>query len=152
MCVTEKHLSPGGFTTLKELSNRLLFHWLRARRQKASTPVDVPLLDVPLQILAKYEDCCPNGKLLPMPSNQKCNVYLKEIAAICGIEKRLTFHLARHTFATTVTYANGVPIELVSKMLGHRSLCTTQIYAKIVNDKLAEDMAKLSTILQHLAM
>ena len=152
MCVTKKHLSPGGFTTLKELSNRLLFHWLRTRRQKTSTPVDVPLLDVPLQILAEYDGCCPNGKLLPIPSNQKCNDYLKEIAAICGIEKRLTFHLARHTFATTVTLTNGVPIESVSKMLGHRSLKTTQIYAKIVNDKLAEDMTNLSNRLQHLAM
>ena len=90
--------------------------------------------------------------LLPIPANQKCNDYLKEIAAICGIEKRLTFHLARHTFATTVTLTNGAPIESVSKMLGHRSLKTTQIYAKIVNDKLAEDMTNLSTRLQHLAM
>ncbi len=127
-------------------------HWLCTHRKKTSAPVDVPLLEIPLQILAKYEGCCPNGKLLPIPSNQKCNDYLKEIAAICGIEKRLTFHLARHTFATTVTLTNGVPIESVSKMLGHRSLKTTQIYAKIVNDKLAEDMTNLSTRLQHLAM
>ena len=82
--------------------------------------------------------------MLPIPANQKCNDYLKEIAAICGIEKRLTFHLARHTFATTVTLTNGVPIESVSKMLGHRSLKTTQVYAKIVHNKLAEDMSKLS--------
>ena len=127
-------------------------HWLRTHRKKTSAPVDVPLLEIPLQILAKYEGRCPNGKLLPIPSNQKCNDYLKEIASICGIEKRLTFHLARHTFATTVTLTNGVPIESVSKMLGHRSLKTTQIYAKIVNDKLAEDMTNLSTRLQHLAM
>ena len=126
--------------------------WLRTRRQKTSAPVDVPLLDVPLQILAKYEGCNANGKLLPIPANQKCNDYLKEIAAICGIEKRLTFHVARHTFATTVTLTNGVPIESVSKMLGHRSLKTTQIYAKIVNDKLAEDMSNLSNRLQHLAI
>ena len=126
--------------------------WLRPHRQKTSTPVDVPLLEIPLQILAKYEGCCPNGKLLPIPSNQKCNDYLKEIAAICGIEKRLTFHLARHTFATTVTLTNGVPIESVSKMLGHRSLRTTQVYAKIVHDKLAEDMANLSTRLQSVGL
>ena len=126
--------------------------WLRTHRQKTSTPVDVPLLEIPLQILAKYEGCCPNGKLLPIPSNQKCNDYLKEIAAICGIEKRLTFHLARHTFATTVTLTNGVPIESVSKMLGHRSLRTTQVYAKIVHDKLAEDMANLSTRLQSVGL
>ena len=118
--------------------------WLRTHRKKTSTPVDVPLLDVPLQILAKYEATRKGDRLLPIPANQKCNDYLKEIAAICGIEKRLTFHLARHTFATTVTLTNGVPIESVSKMLGHRSLKTTQVYAKIVHNKLAEDMSKLS--------
>ena len=126
--------------------------WLRTHRKKTSTPVDVPLLEVPLQILAKYEGCNANGKLLPIPTNQKCNDYLKEIAALCGIEKRLTFHLARHTFATTVTLTNGVPIESVSKMLGHRSLKTTQVYAKIVHNKLAEDMANLSNRLQYLSM
>ena len=82
----------------------------------------------------------------------QANRYLKEIATTLGIQKRVTSHLARHTFATTVTLTNGVPIESVSKMLGHCSLKTTQIYAKIVNDKLAEDMANLSTRLQHLAM
>ena len=90
--------------------------------------------------------------MLPIPANQKGNDYLKEIAAICGIEKRLTFHLARHTFATTVTLTNGVPIESVSKMLGHRSLKTTQVYAKIVHNKLAEDMSNLSNRLQYLSM
>ena len=90
--------------------------------------------------------------MLPIPANQKCNDYLKEIAALCGIEKRLTFHLARHTFATTVTLTNGVPIESVSKMLGHRSLKTTQVYAKIVHNKLAEDMSNLSNRLQYLSM
>ena len=99
--------------------------WIRTHRKKTSTPVDVPLLDVPLQILAKYEATRKGDRLLPIPANQKCSDYLKEIAAICGIEKRLTFHLARHTFATTVTLTNGVPIESVSKMLDHRSLKTT---------------------------
>ena len=127
-------------------------HWIRTHRKKTSTPVDVPLLEIPLQILAKYEGSCPDGKLLPIPTNQKCNDYLKEIAALCGIEKRLTFHLARHTFATTVTLTNGVPIESVSKMLGHRSLKTTQVYAKIVHNKLAEDMSKLSDRLTLLKM
>ena len=126
--------------------------WLRTHRKKTSTPVDVPLLDLPREILAKYEGKSGNDKLLPIPSNQKCNDYLKEIAAICGIDKRLTFHLARHTFATTVTLTNGVPIESVSKMLGHRSLRTTQVYAKIVHDKLAEDMANLSTRLQRVGL
>jgi site-specific recombinase XerD len=78
--------------------------------------------------------------LLPVISNQKMNSYLKEIGEVCSIEKNLTFHLARHTFATTITLTNGVPIETVSKMLGHTSLKTTQIYAKVVDTKVQEDM------------
>lgn len=78
-----------------------------------------------------------------MISNQKLNVYLKEIADICEIDKNLTFHLARHTFATSVTLRNGVPIETVSKLLGHKSISTTQIYAKVVENKVGEDMALL---------
>ena len=80
-------------------------------------------------ILNKYEGKLKNGQLLPVISNQKMNDYLKEIAVLCGIDKNITFHLARHTFATTVTLANGVPIESVSKMLGHTDIRTTQIYA-----------------------
>ena len=76
-------------------------------------------------------------------SNQKLNGYLKEMADICGIEKNLTFHLARHTFATTVTLSNGVPIESVSKMLGHTKISTTQIYAKVIERKLSDDMLLL---------
>jgi len=71
------------------------------------------------------------------------NAYLKEIADLCGINKNLTFHLARHTFATTVTLTNGVPIESVSKMLGHKSLKTTQHYAKIIDKKVSDDMKAL---------
>lgn len=118
--------------------------WLRTRRQKTYTPVDVPLLEIPMMILKKYEGQLNNGKLLPVPSNQKCNDYLKEIAAISGVDKELTFHLARHTFATTVTLSNGVSIETVSKMLGHRNIRTTQIYAKITHDKVANDMEVLA--------
>ena len=95
------------------------------------------------KILEKYKDHAldpTNELLLPIISNQKMNAYLKEIADVCGIKKKLTFHLARHTFATTVTLSNGVPIESVSKMLGHRSLKTTQIYAKVIDQKLREDM------------
>ena len=85
----------------------------------------------------------PNGKILPVISNQKLNAYLKEIADICGIKKNLTFHLARHTFATTTTLAKGVPIETVSKMLGHTNIETTQIYARITNSKIGNDMQGL---------
>ena len=80
---------------------------------------------------------------LPVLSNQKANAYLKEIADLCGIKKNLTTHLARHTFATTVTLSNGVPIETVGKMLGHKNLRTTQHYAQIINKKVSEDMAVL---------
>lgn len=83
------------------------------------------------------------GKVLPVMSNQKLNGYLKEIADICGITKPLTFHIARHTFATTVTLTNGVPIETISRMLGHKKLSTTQIYSKVVDSKLGGDMAAL---------
>ena len=83
------------------------------------------------------------NRLFPNISNQKLNSYLKEIADLCQINKNLTFHLARHTFATTVTLTNGVPIESVSKMLGHSKISTTQIYAKVVEKKLGEDMEKL---------
>ena len=85
--------------------------------------------------------------MLPVLSNQKSNAYLKEIADLCGIKKNLTTHLARHTFATTVTLSNGVPIETVGQMLGHKNLRTTQHYAKIIDRKVSEDMAALKEIL-----
>jgi len=87
--------------------------------------------------------CISYDVLLPVISNQKINAYLKEIAVLSGIKKILTFHLARHTFATTVTLANGVPIESVSEMLGHKSIRTTQIYAKVIDKKVSEDMLRL---------
>jgi integrase len=113
-------------------------------RQKTDTPVNVPLLKIPLAILKKYDGQLPKGELLPVLSNQKLNSYLKEIADLCGINKNITFHLARHTFSTTVTLAKGVPIETVSKMLGHTNIETTQIYARITNDKIRNDMQQLS--------
>jgi site-specific recombinase XerD len=94
-------------------------------------------------IIDKYENhpqSINEDKLLPILSNQKMNAYLKEIAGVCEIEKELTFHIARHTFATTVTLTNGVPIESVSKMLGHKNLRTTQHYAKVLDRKVSEDM------------
>lgn len=121
-------------------------HWLYTNRQKTDTTVKVPLLPKAQMILNKYRDRADlvrSGCLLPIISNQKVNTYLKELAAKTGIEKNLTFHLARHTFATTITLTNGVPIETVSKMLGHTSIRTTQIYAKVVEQKLVEDMKRL---------
>lgn len=106
--------------------------------------MNVPLLKIPLAILKKYDGQLPKGELLPVLSNQKLNSYLKEIADLCGINKNITFHGLRHTFSTTVTLAKGVPIETVSKMLGHTNIETTQIYARITNDKIRNDMQQLS--------
>ena len=117
--------------------------WIMTKRQKTNTDVNVPLLDIPTMILKKYKGKLPNGKILPIISNQKLNAYLKEIADVCGIKKNLTFHLARHTFATTTTLSKGVPIETVSKMLGHTNIETTQIYARITNNKIGSDMQRL---------
>ena len=120
--------------------------WLSIKRQKTDTPSKIPLLSVPLDILNRYSDhiqCVSQDRLLPVMTNQRMNSYLKEIADICGIERNITFHLARHTFATTVTLSNNVPIESVSKMLGHKDLRTTQHYAKIVDKKVSNDMEDL---------
>ncbi|MBW8244289.1 site-specific integrase [Muricauda oceani] len=117
--------------------------WIKTQRKKTKTKSSVPLLPIPLQIMEKYGEFHARSKdnlILPVMSNQKLNEYLTDIAEQCGINKRITFHLSRHTFATTVTLANGVPIESVSKMLGHTSIKTTQIYAKVVDRKLVEDM------------
>lgn len=120
--------------------------WIYTHRQKTDTPSRIPILQIPEEIIQKYADhpqCINEEKLLPVLSNQKMNSYLKEIADVCGIKKELTFHIARHTFATTVTLTNGVPIESVSKMLGHKSLRTTQHYAKILDKKVSDDMQLL---------
>lgn len=120
--------------------------WIKTSRQKTSVSVNVPLLEIPQMIIAKYkDDKTLKGSLLPVLSNDCTNIYLKEVATLCRIKKKLTFHVARHTFATTVALSNGVPIESVSKMLGHRNIRTTQIYAKVMNDKLSEDMSKLAS-------
>lgn len=124
--------------------------WIFLNRTKTNEPVRVPLLPKALLLIEKYKDdvrSLENNTIFPCISNQRMNGYLKEIAEICGIEKNLTFHIARHTFATTVTLSNGVPIESVSKMLGHTSIRTTQIYAKVVEHKISSDMNKLEQTL-----
>jgi site-specific recombinase XerD len=122
--------------------------WIIKKRQKTNVQSNILLLDIPKIILKKYEHSLSGHKLLPVITNQRMNSYLKEIADVCGIEKNLTFHLARHTFATTVTLAKGVPMETVSKMLGHTSIRTTQIYARITDSKIGNDMQALSEKLQ----
>jgi len=120
--------------------------WIRKERHKTNNMCNIPLLNPAEQILRKYP--VVKGKLLPVLSNQKMNAYLKEIADIVGIKKELTTHCARHTFATTVTLANRVSMESVSKMLGHSSLRMTQQYAKILNESLAKEMANVDILLK----
>lgn len=122
--------------------------WIMTERIKTKPPVKIPLLPIAESLIKKYRDH-PRTKftngLMPYMSNQKLNSYLKEIADMCSITKNLTFYMARHTFATTVTLSNGVPIETVSKILGHTKIVTTQIYARVVERKVSDDMQKLKT-------
>jgi site-specific recombinase XerD len=125
--------------------------WVFTSRLKTDIKSRIPLLPVTLQILEKYShdpECVNANKVLPVLTNQKYNAYLKELADICGITKRLTTHTARHTFGTTVTLSNGVPIESVSKMLGHKKISTTQHYARVLDIKVSEDMQKLKSRLK----
>jgi site-specific recombinase XerD len=120
--------------------------WIKINRTKTDTRSSIPLLPIPVAIIEKYAQhpkCNANNKLLPVLSNQKMNSYLKELADVCGIQKNITSHLARHTFATTVTLTHGIPLESVSKMLGHKSIRTTQHYAKIIDRKVSDDMQLL---------
>jgi len=120
--------------------------WIDVNRTKTDTKSLIPVLTPAMTIIERYADSPERhikNQLLPIRSNQKMNAYLKEIADVCGIEKKLTFHMARHTFATTITLSNGVPIESVSAMLGHRNIKTTQHYAKIVQSKVGHDMKAL---------
>lgn len=119
--------------------------WIMTQRQKTSVETNILLLDIPKAIIDKYNPAYPKreNKLFPILSNQKMNAYLKEIADLCGIKKNLTFHLARHTFAT-MSLSKGVPMESVSKMLGHTNIKTTQIYARITNKKIEHDMEELA--------
>ncbi len=120
--------------------------WVMINRTKTDGSSHIPILPIPEMLIEKYKNhpyCLDKGVLLPVLSNQKMNAYLKEIADICGIDKKLTSHIARHTFATTVTLNNDVPIETVSKMLGHSSIKMTKIYAKLLDKKVGRDMEHL---------
>lgn len=116
--------------------------WIDKDRNKTKVKAEILFSDIPKLIIEKYKDRRINNRLIPIISNQKCNDYLKEIAALCKVNKNLTCHVARHTFATTVTLTEGVPLESISKMLGHTNTVTTQIYAKIVNEKLRKDASE----------
>ena len=120
--------------------------WIKINRTKTDTRSSIPILPMAQAVLSRHANnakCIAENTLLPVYSNQKMNSYLKEIAAVCGIEKTITFHIARHSFATTITLQNDVPIESVSKMLGHKSIKTTQHYAKVLDKKVSSDMQTL---------
>ena len=117
--------------------------WIRKAQQKTNQMCNIPVLSIPQRILRKYEDnveCIKKGVLLPVISNQRMNAYLKEIADVCGIAKRLTTHYVRHTAATVVFLANDVSMENVSKILGHSNIRTTQHYARILDSSIIRDM------------
>jgi len=120
--------------------------WVRTSRERTTIPVNIPLLLKAKALVEKYRlnvRALEKGTVFPPLSNQKMNSYLKELTERCDIFKDVTFHTARHTFATTVTLLNGVSIETVSKLLGHTSIRTTQIYAKVIEKKVNDDMADL---------
>lgn len=122
--------------------------WIKTRRQKTGVESDIRLLDVPLHILEKYKGLGKDGRVLPVADYNTCRHALKRVAALSGIEKNVTWHQARHTYATTICLSNDVPIETVSKMLGHKSIRTTQIYAKITGEKISRDVERLSEKLE----
>lgn len=116
--------------------------WIRKPREKTDNMCNIPLMDIPRELADKYKehpDCIKNGVVFPVPSNQKMNAYLKEIADICGISKPLTTHIARHTFSC-LAIANKVSIEVIAKMLGHSDIRTTKIYARLMDNTIAEEM------------
>ena len=127
--------------------------WIRKPRQKTKNMCNIPLLDIPQEILRKYADhptCRKKGVLLPVPCNQKMNSYLKEIADICMIHKNLTTHTARHSYATSVCLANGVSLENVAKMLGHSNIKMTQHYARVLDSSILRDMMQVERAISKL--
>ena len=128
---------------VKRMDNK---YWIHTKREKTNEIVKIPILPKALEVIEKYKSNSEKAnetRLLPLCSNQKTNSYLKEIMTACGIHKNVTFHVARHTFATTVMLTNGVPLETVSKLLGHTKLSTTQIYARVLDTKISEDISNL---------
>ncbi len=120
--------------------------WIVINRQKTGVQSNIPILPEASELVTKYIDHESSGfrkRIFPVVSNQKMNAYLKEIGDVCGINKKMTFHMARHTFATTITLSNGVSMETVGSMLGHKNLKTTQIYAKVVQEKVSREMMAL---------
>ena len=118
--------------------------WISANRQKSHTEFNVKLLNIPIQIMEYYKGLASDGKVFPHMSLGQVNVGLKRIARNCGINRTLSFHQARYTFASQICLSQGVPIESVSRMLGHKHIQTTQRYARLNNEKISNDMQQLS--------
>lgn len=138
---------------LKEENIKTFFddgEWIVIHRQKTGTEADIKLLDYPKQIMEKYRGLCKDGRVFPVPPYRSCLRSLKRLGKKCGITKPLSWHVSRHSFATSVCLSNGVPIETVSSMLGHKDIKTTQVYAKITKEKLSKDVEKLSQQLNHI--
>ena len=114
--------------------------WIVSKRQKTGVPFQIKLMDIPMQIIKRYEPYRINNHLFNIGSHDTINKRIKEVAKLCGIEKRTSFHLSRHTFAV-LALNYGMPIESVSKILGHTNITTTQIYAKVTNTKLEHDIS-----------
>jgi len=117
--------------------------WIHTQRQKTGNPCHIPLMELPLQLIDKYRGTAKDNKLFPMISCSKTNIYLKRIAAECGIDKPITFHQARHSYASVVLLSQGVPLDTVRELLGHRDWRATRIYAQVSNEKISEDMRRL---------
>lgn len=118
-------------------------YWIITRRNKSEVSSNIPLLDIPLRLIEKYRGITKGNKVFPVPSDTSCNNQLRKIAIRCGIQKDFTFHSSRHTFATTVILSNGGSIESLAKMMGHKNITTTQIYAKITNEKISRDVQQI---------
>lgn len=119
--------------------------WIHTARKKTGTPCHIPLMELPLQLIKKYKGISEKGRLFPMLSCSKTNINLKKIAKICGIERCLTFHQARHTYASLITLSQGVPMDTVRELLGHRDWRSTRIYAHLTQEKIGDDMVNLQS-------
>lgn len=124
--------------------------WISINRQKTGVQSNIRLLDIPKKILEKYRGLRKDGKIFSVPHYMTCLYGIRAVAKRCGITKHLTWHMSRHTMATEICLTNGVPIETVSSILGHKNITTTQIYAKITKEKLNQDMENLSTRLENI--
>ncbi|KAA6318261.1 Tyrosine recombinase XerC, partial [termite gut metagenome] len=134
-----KNLTPEKIVTMENGSK-----WIQAQRKKTGTPFNVRLMDIPLTIIERYKDSQASGQLLPVPSKGVVDNVLRYIHRKCELKQGLNFHMGRHTFASLITLSEGVPIETVSRMLGHKNIKTTQIYAEVSHDKILQDMKILS--------